>query len=310
MQVRFLGFSFSTDSTTLSLDSYINHMANKHGQPYKLGEHNRFLYLNTTYSENYYIGLLVTVKDQKTYCELINYSGKLVVKVNEIDENTNLMDFNFFVLHKASGLGMYQYYHQSCSLNSFGYLNNRRFAEYRDNKIQTNISAIPEQERTEAKEKAIKFRYKGNLNWEILVRLDNLKALIEEFQRVKTFEYNFLSFTVEEPEFKPIGDFLKKKLTKLTFTPGSPVDVIANAIYNLVDAHDVEKGKITGIDQDGVERILRITNNPDNFGEYTYDDVALKINSLDIEQFEKSWVVQELLNKCDEHKHIFEAKIK
>lgn len=179
MQIRFLGFSFSTDSTTLGLGDYIDHMVTNHGEAHELGEHNRYLFFNTSHSNNYYVGMLLTVKEQKTFCELTNTSGNLVVKVNELDANSNLMDFNFFVIHKTTGLGMYQYYHQSCSLNSFGYFNRQRFSEYRDDKVDTEISATPKQEKTAAKEKAIKRKHKGNLSWEILVRKEMLKELIE-----------------------------------------------------------------------------------------------------------------------------------
>ncbi len=188
MQVRFLGFNFSIDSKSLTLDDYVNNMIGRHGQSYKLSEHDRFLYFNSTYSENYYVGLLVTVKDQKTFCELVRNSGKLVVRVNELDENTNLMDFNFFIINKVTGLGVYQYYHQSCSLNSFGHFNNRRFSEFNDYMIETEIAETPQQLRTPAKEKSIKFKYRGKLSWEILVRSENLKNLIQEFQRELHFQ--------------------------------------------------------------------------------------------------------------------------
>lgn len=310
MQVRFQGFSFSTDCTTVSLDDYIKHMVTRHGNAYELGEHNRFLFFNTTHSKNYYVGLAVTVKDQKTFCELVNKSGKLVVKVNELDGNSRLMDFNFFVLHKTTGLGMYQYYHQSFSLNSFGYFNAQRFSEFKDGKIKAEISAIKDHKLTSAKEKAIKQKHKGRLRWEILVKKENLKNLIEELQQVKAFEYCFLSLTADEPEFQPLKNYVRKERTKLSFNSQSPVMALASSISNIVTKFGIDDGKIIGTDFDGIDRILRITNNPDNFGEYSYDDVAPKINALDVDQFEKSWVVEELLSRCAEYKYIFEAKAK
>lgn len=85
---------------------------------------------------------------------------------------------------------------------------------------------------------------------------------------------------------------------------------LASSISNIVTKFGIDDGKIIGTDFDGIDRILRITNNPDNFGEYSYDDVAPKINALDVDQFEKSWVVEELLSRCAEYKYIFEAKAK
>lgn len=294
----------------LSLDDYVNHMISSHGQPHELGEHNRFIFFNTTHSKTYYVGLVVTVKDQKTFCELVKKSGKFVVKVNELDANSSLMDFNFFVINKATGFGMYQYYHQSFSINSFGHFNAQRFSKLSDDRVQTDISAIPESDRSVSKEKSIKKKYKGRLSWEILVRKENLKDLIEELQRVKAFEYCFASLTADEPEFQPLKNEVRKERTKLSFYPESSVKALASAISNIVKKLGVNSGKVIGTDMDGIDRVLQITNNPDNFGEYSYDDLAPKINSLNVDEFEKSWVVQELLDKCKEYKHIFEVKAK
>lgn len=308
MQVRFLGFSFKSEASTLSLDEYIDYMLDQHDKPYKLGEHNRFLFFNKTYDKKYYVGLLVTVKDQKTFCELVKKSGKLVVKVNELDGNSNLMDFNFFVINKATGFGMYQHYHQSCSLNSFGYFNYRRFSEYRKSKVDVEIAEIADV--TDAKERAIKRKYKGFLKWEILVRKERLKDLIEELKRVKAFEYTFAALTVDEPEFKPIKEFVKKERKAWAFSPRTPIQKLAKAISDMVGSKNIESGKVIGVDSDGIDRVLRITDNPDNFGEYSYDEVAPRINALDVTEFEKSWIVQELLDRCREYKHIFEAKVR
>lgn len=310
MQVRLLGFSLSSDCAPISLDDYVSHMISAHGKAHELGEHNRFIFFNTTHSKTYYVGLVVTVKDQKTFCELVKKSGKFVVKVNELDSNSSLMDFNFFVIHKTTGLGMYQYYHQSFSINSFGYFNAQRFSELKDSRVQADISAIPEADQSASKEKSIKKKYKGRLSWEILVRKENLKDLIEELQRVKAFEYCFASLTADEPEFQPLKNEVRKERTKLSFYPESSVKALASAISNIVKKLGVDSGKVIGTDMDGIDRVLQITNNPDNFGEYSYDDLAPKINSLNVDAFEKSWVVQELLDKCKEYKHIFEVKAK
>ena len=310
MLVRFLGFSFSTNASNLSLNDYIEFMIARHGKSHQLGSHERFMFINTTHSKKYYVGLFVTVKDQKTYCELVQKSGKLVVKVSELDGDSSLMDFNFFVINKTTGLGMYQYYHQSCSLSSFGYFNYRRFTEYRESKVEDGLATPPEEKQAVSGEKAIRKYFRGNLKWEILVRKEKLKEMIEQLKRVKAFEYTFTELTAQEPEFKPLKNFVKKERTKLSFSATSPVQLLAGTITNIVRKVGIDQGKVMGIDEEGIERVLRLTNNPDNYGEYEYDDVAPKINALEVSEFEKSWVIQELLDKCQENKHIFEVKAK
>lgn len=308
MHVRFLGFSISTEGAALSLDDYIKYMMTKQDTAFKLGEHQRHLYFNDTHSENYYVGLLVTVKDQKRFCELKNNSGKLVIKVTDIDADSKIMDFNFFVINKTNGLGMFQYYHQSCSLNSFGYFNFCRYSDYRDGYIKEKIAALEDDSNAEFKK--LKKKYQGRLTLETLIRKEKLTELMLELDRIKSFEYSFAYLTANEPEYEPLKRWVNKERTKLSFAKGSPKNNLADVIGSIVKGKGINKGKVTGIDVDGIERILRITDTPDSFGEYQYDDVADKINALDIENFQDSWVIKELLAKCSESKHIFEAKIK
>jgi hypothetical protein len=306
MNIKFLGFSFYSTSEKLALSNYIDYMTQRSSQSYRLGEHNRFLFFNTTYSEKYYIGLLLTTKDQKTYCELVNDSGKFIVKVNEVDADSNIMDFNFFVLNKKNGIGMYQYYHQSCSLSSFGYFNNKRFSEFHDEVISQKLSNL---RGNDAEERRIKRNYRGCLKWEVMVRREKLKELMLELSKIKAFEYTLTALTVDEPQFKPLKPYVKKERTKLIFSPGSPVRVLADHISDIANSTFIPNGRVVGVDSDNIDRIVRITDNPDCFGEYPYDEVAPKINELDVENFEKSWVIQELLRKCSEYEHIFEADV-
>lgn len=310
MLVRFLGFSMVSEVEAYSFDSYINTM--KEGcYSFEDGEHERVIYFNNTHSPDYYVGLLVTIKDQRTYCKLVNESGKLHVEVTALASDANLMDFNFFVINKATGTGLYQHYHQSCSINYFGALNAKKFAEMRGIHLERALKIASKGKNLSRKEdKAIRNQHRGHLNFEVLVRKENLKALIEELARVQEFEFSFAALTVDEPEFKPLQNHVRKERHSISFVQGSPVSVLANQITKIITAKDIEDGKITGIDASGVPRVFRIANNPDNFGEFDYDDVAPKINELDISKFESSWVVQELIKTCKAHRHIFETPIK
>lgn len=308
MKVRFLGFNLDNQSKSISLEEYITHMITPEGKILNIGEYNRYMFFNKDSNKEYYLGLLVTVKDQKSYCKLVNDDGKMLVQISEIDSNENLMDFNFFVINKETGSGMYQYYHQSCSLNSFGYFITKEFNNYKTERTADELSTFIDEKEKEKQKKLLNKKYREKLMFEILVRHENIQALINELKKVKSFEYCFSSLTVDEPEFKPLQGHVRKERTRLSFTSDSPVQHLASTISNIVSSKQIEEGKVSGIDLDGIERVLRITNNPDNFAEYNYDDVASKINSLDISSFDNSWVIQELIRKCSENKHIIEAK--
>lgn len=307
MLVRFIGFTMTSKASAFPIGSYVDKMKTE-GYTFEGGEHNRIIYFNDTHSNDYFVVLLVTVKDQRTYCKLINESGKLHVEVTALKSGANLMDFNFFVINKITGAGMYQHYHQSCSIGLFDALNKKRYSELRKSLLdQALVVPSNEQRLSRKNEKIIRSTYNGRIEFEILIRKENLKALIEELSHVKDFEFSLSTLTVDEPEFKPLSPFVRRERHNISFTQNSPVNNLARFIPRIIKSKKIEDGKVTGIDADGITRILRITDNPDNFGEYEYDDVAPRINDLDIEHFEKSWVVEQLITRCKESSHIFES---
>jgi hypothetical protein len=283
MQVRLLGFRFDVESKNLTLNSFAAAVSAQPTDQKAAQDSQRLLFLNNTCDPNYHVGLVVTVKDQKTFCRLVAADGSLLVKVDELELNTKLMEFNFFVVNKVTGTGLYQYYHHSCSLSSFAFLVARRFSEYRDSLIQADVDKIPQVDRTEAKLTKIRKHHKGQLKWEMLVRAEKLE------------------------DFKPLAPYIRNQRSKLAFEVGAPVNSLAKAISAAVTKLGVVRGRIEGQDAEGLDRVLRILNNPENYGEYDYDDLAGKLHDLDLTQFEDAWVVKELIKSCKDQSHIFET---
>ena len=130
MQVRLVGFQLKVEGKgKLTLATFSDSLAAIDPDTPKEKDSRRLLFLNTHHNPTYYVGLVVTVKDHRTYCELLKSGGLMSVKVNALDHDSNLMEFNFFVYNKTTGAGLYQYYHQSCSANSFGDLTKKKFIE-------------------------------------------------------------------------------------------------------------------------------------------------------------------------------------
>lgn len=307
MQVRLLGFRLEVTSKALDLSSFAAAVSAVATNQKSAQDSQRLLFLNSNSHTEYHVGLVVTVKDQKTFCRLVADNGNLLVKVDELELDTKLMEFNFFVVNKATGTGLYQYYHQSCSLSSFGYLVANRFREYKESVIQAEIDKVPEAERSEARIAKVRKQFNGQLNWEILVRAEKLEELIAELKRVKSFEWTVATPTVEQEDFKPLAPYIRNQRSKLSFEVGAPVSTLAAAISAAATRMNLLKGRIEGEDADGLDRVLRLLDNPENFGEYDYDDLAGKLNDLDLTQFQHAWVATELIKACKGHAHIFET---
>ena len=102
MKVRFFGFTFEAVSRKLTLDQWASHL---HNNPPNIGaviQGQRLLLINDAINANYRVGLVVTVKDQRRFCQLINDGAGVVVRVNDLGQDAGLMDFNFFVINKKT----------------------------------------------------------------------------------------------------------------------------------------------------------------------------------------------------------------
>lgn len=310
MKVRLLGFTSeitdTADKSPISMDSFMEHLIDDQDTATSIGAHGRLLYVDKHTDSDYFLGIVITVKDQKRYCELLQNGKKFTIKVTDLENK--MMDFNFFVLNKKSGIGLYQHYHQSCGINSFFHILSSKFNQFKNNLIESEVNK-EENIGTNANMRKIKKKFRGSIGNSILVKKDKLEKLIAELEKIKSFEFEYTYLDIKEPEFQPIRDVVKKERKKYIFEKGGATSIISSAVGKFVKNNQLDEGKITGIDVDGNERIYRIMNNPDNFGELDYDDIAEKLNELDISNFQTSWVIKELLKACNKNSHIFKAKL-
>lgn len=310
MLVRLIGFQLKVEGKgILSLSSFFTWLARANPAVPEVSGGHRLLFLNETHHAEYCAGLVVTVKDHRTYCELVSSGGSLLVKVNELDKDSSLMEFNFFVINKATGAGLYQHYHQSCSANSFGDLIKKKFFDFRGVTRKQALLAAGKGEE-ESGNRKIEAQFKNRLKFSVLVRKEALKALIEEMRRVKAFQYALAVPEVPQHAFAPLKPFVKMKSERLTFSVNTPTSFAAAAIDAFVSCTALQRGCIEAVDEDGVDRMIKIMDNPDSFGEYGFDDLVLKLNQLNLTSFEQSWVIQELIAKCKQNLAAFEYEVK
>lgn len=310
MLVRFLGFSVETPKT-ITLDEVMTTLARRATSYDSFTEAGRFLFVDTQSDREYYLGLIVTVKNQKTFCELRAAGGSFKVKVNKLDHNSNIMEFNFFIINKESGVGLYQHYHHSCSIGQGMNLIKKRFNCIKANKIDARRDELIASGKAKGKaEKEARKQFKGCFKWQILVRKDKLSSVLKELDRIKALEVDLAYLEPESKEFRQLSGYVRKQRKKFLFEKKIPASSLIEPIVSVVNNSNADSGRVFGVDEDGLDRIIRLQNNPDNFGEYDYDEVAVHINNLDVSNFQNSWVIRSLRDVCESHKSIFKAKIR
>lgn len=305
MLVRILGISFEPKAI-VTLDELFDNLSKLSDKEILVGDINRLLVVDKDSNEKYYLGVVVTIKDQRRFCELSKEQGKIKIKVVNLEDHQSIMEFNFFVINKTSGLGLYQHYHQSCSIGQFAHLVSKRYRDIADGLAEEEIAQ--NEKIDEKKIAAIRKKYSGRLDWSVLVRKEALENLLLELSLIKSFEFDFMHLESKEPEYQPLSGKVRKERRKLSFVRNTFSHFVAHKISVLANKLKISSGRVIGEDEDGISRAIKIMDNPDNYGEYPYDDVAAKLHNLDLSSISDSWVIIELLEKAMQYKAFFEAK--
>lgn len=316
MIVRSYGFSLEAGHGHVSVADVFNYMAGHNGEPDATKSSHRRFYIDDDGDADFVRGLVVTVKDQKAFCELVkDGGGGFVISVKNLEGENKLMEFNFFVINKNNGLGIYQYYHNSCSVSTFGdYLRKRYFTLSHNLSEQDIEMAKAAGDLDQKKEKAIRAKYRKSMSFAILVHDEDLDVVLGRFKQITGFEYELVQIIPDVEHGIPISPYVKRKKEKVIFTPDTDVGVLARAIQGTVNLINPKSGRVSVIeevDDEDVPISVNIANIPEHFGEQDYDAVAGKLDQLDVTTFSQHQVVTELITACkDTYKHIFMKKVK
>lgn len=304
MKVRLLGFTLECGQG-IDLTEFLSHLETQNGvmEPFLGSE--RILY--TKPDGDYQLGLFVSVKDQKKFCELRQAADSISISVLELEAGTSLIDFNYFLLNRQTGRGLYQYYHNSCALSRFVDFCKGRYNKLKLSKTNDAIMSAGGNGIAESKKKKIRSQFKGTLSYRQMVRPGELAALMQDFEQIKAFEFDLTQVEEEQPLFQPVQKYIKQRKIKLSFQrDAGPVDALRNGILKIVKKNSPKNGHITGEDASGEERTLKIFENFTSFGEYEFDEIAQEMQ-FNLDAFEKSKMMNRLLGVVRENTRSFEA---
>lgn len=292
MKINFLGFRIESEKVGY-VDQYLATLPSAHHKGVNISSYPRDIYVKT--DDTHVYGLAVTVKDQRKYCELISAAGgDLIIDVKNLAQNSQLMEFNFFAIDRKSGAGIFQHYHNSLSLSGLGHFLQTSYANYNQALVDSEVNKLPKAMQTKDAVKNINNKMRDRLSFKIAVRQEKLKQLLEELKSIKSFEYELATLGVVESAMQPLNGKVKKKSTRLVFNAKTQAGSVAASIASAVSKLDLKKGSIIGTDCNDVESTIRLIDNVGRFSELDYDDALQKIASLNINDFENSWMINQV----------------
>lgn len=301
MDIKLLGIEFELGKGIAFAD-YFKHIAATKGHPIVLFKYGRFLYVAEI--GDFYAGLLITTKDQKKFLEFTHDAGDAKLEAKDVTEGAQLADFNFFIINKTSGRGLYQYYHNSCSINTFGMLCKRHYESLKADRIHLSIASLGPTKPTAKQEKEIRSAYSGTLKWNILVRPEAFSALVAQLSSIKALTVSVTTLAYRNTIFSPLAKRAKRMTQRFRFPSNAAPAGVLEDIETLVAIPELESARVEGKDENGLDQVIKLQNTPDSFGIFDYDRVAEMMN-FSPRDFAASPFLKELMKVAEEKKSLF-----
>jgi len=309
MKITFQGFRlYAGDGITLPEFGDVLVKNSSAVTEHNFNNHNRLFLFEDKSDPEFYTGLLITAKDQKTFPELRNNKGKLSIKVSELAEGSRLMDFNFFVLNKATFCGVYQHYHESLSTSQFGvFLRYFFWKAEKESRITAKTKELMQAEGLDATTAEAKARksFKKLMTFHLFYKPDDFEKILKEMKEIKQFQFDISTKTAVQSVFSPDIQ-LKRRQESLAFANSTLVEKLSNAIGSFVKKEHIARGKVIAIDANDEVRPVYLTKNIDGFGEFDFDEVTSEIELDDLaKDFAASPVIKNLLAAARDNKVLF-----
>ena len=306
MNVHILGFEWKLPPY-LSLVALFQELKQRQGQEQEFGDYNRLIFVDEV--TKYHIGLILTAKDYRHFCEMHREGSGFRINVHEVADGTNLIDFNFFVIHKLTGRGLYQYYHNSCHPNVFSRFCSRVVSSLREGGMNAAVSAAGGDDIDANAKRRIERQYRGRMEWQLLVRREAFEVLIRKFQHIGNFELDFGTIEPEQERlFGGLQGVWHRLRHRVSFRRSATLVERAKAIIDFVhDNSAISFAAVHGKDEDGLDATLRLARNPDSFAHYDFDEMARHM-TVDPTTFKDSPLMKRLLKHATEEASMLGAE--
>lgn len=316
MKVSLIGFSLESENGYLTLPYFFSYLeGTKNNKKIVYNHCTRYFFLNGSEHPDYWVGMIITVKDQRSYLKFKEEMGRHIIKRANLHGSEKLLDFNFFAIDKQTGYGIYTHYHHSCAIRELGAILKRWFYEARDSlksreekKPNSSWISLP----IEKLRGRINRRYKGRLVFAIISRKDGLGDMLSNLEKIKNVEVVLDAFTPSAAlPGVPVVNKSKRVREKFIISPGWSVDALIQDVVELADLEGLSQGRVLGVNSDGNDEVVQFFKAPNNFGEYDYDDITQKIDNLEVDVFYTHDIFEELIQvlESEENESIFQAEI-
>lgn len=291
MKVRIFAFDWVMGGG-ITVEDFCNHLKTLSG----LEAEHKMIALSK--KDGYWAGVLLSIKDVTAYCQMQRNGGAFTIEAKQLDENTQIADFNFFIINPTTGRGLYQHYHQSPVSNTFGKFVKKRYLTYRKQRIDDEVLAAGGEDIKKAEEKKIRAKYFGGLAYKTLLKSKEFIKCVDALKQIKMFAFELETITAEERLLIPGAEFAKRCSHKFFYQDGSVLSGLKTGIAKTLTDMNLKSASIKGKDENNEDVIYKLFHDYATFEEFEYNDIigSVSFNSGNLEEsLSNSKLIEDLL---------------
>jgi len=301
------GFSFSTTKSDIPLSDFLTSLIGRDiAFSLKSGNIRRII---IDQSDNFFCGVVITLKDQRSYASLIDDEGQVKVKISDLANLEKIAEFNFWVINKLNGFGMYQYHHGACTLSNFASMITSQYRRELEAKRKIELAKVPE--KAPAKQvKAVNSRFFHGLAFEMLVQARDIEKVLAKYKEIRSFKYEVASVEALASDDFPLLGMVSKVRHHVSFDSTVDSHLIIKGIQDMMSAVKDKSGRVEVLDDEDEPVSVKLMDVPVNFGEMPYDIFMKGLATFDSTDVNKCDLIKALMDKCEkEYAHVFSKKV-
>ena len=290
MEVSFNAFHLVSVCPEIPLVEYLNYLWKSASEKEK---GNQILYV--TQENGFYLGVLLTIQDRDRFFTLKRQLGKIIVTEEQLEKGSQIADFNFFIIDSRSGIGIYQYYRKSYSLNKFLYRLSVYYNSYFKIKKRGALNAAQSEGKNKEQIKRIANNYIGWLKTSIVERKGKLEERIALLKDIYSVNYSYEEFTYDpDSEKNPLLPVARNINYEVALKPNVAFSDKFDAVKGFINKFKLSRASVKGRTQDGEDVVYKMFKDYDKFDSYDYDDLFTSM-TIDSEHIHYSLVNNDII---------------
>lgn len=291
MKVKSIGFAITNNNKNIDTGDVFEYLIRSSNEVFSMVDYSRQVLICD--DEDFYIGLVLTFRNQKKNCKSSIKDGKFVVKVDDLQGDEKLVNFNFMCIKKKSLKGLYMSYHGSCPIsNLFSHLqtkSNQYIRSIADSEIKL-LGDKPKQKDI----KKVNEKYNERIDFSIIADKKSIETIISNFRKVKSATFRFSSLDFKQGSMTAVSPYTKNTDIIFNIAPPerektSPIARKLNEVYKSLD--NIIKARVIATDHFNNDRVIDFFNCPAFFDEYDFDTLAEMVDGLTNENFKSNPIV-------------------